>query len=346
MLLQVGPERCGDVLLEPAHGLVQLGRAARAGNARCHGAVGHRKLQRSRWQGHAVRGARLVQRLGTRQHVRRRIRIVELAVAHQQPGVERAADDDGAAEPLARVHERQALLLQQRVAPGEQGAVQPRLLQAVEDDLGFVDAQAEAGDAAIGPELFERAEAALRREGLPVPGVPVAMGVGADVVHEQQVDALQAEPLQAVLERAHDAAVAVVVVRAERQRGGPAVVHRLHGGIGAHQPADLGADDEGIAGLLAQEGAHAVLAQRVPVERGGVEIAQAGIPCRLQRSPGVCLGRGLVQPGQRAATHAEAREPCGAFADTACFCDLHGSVRWVCGAGAHPTSAAPPGARQ
>ena len=45
-----------------------------------------------------------------------------------------------------------------------------------------------------------------------------AMGPDVEVVHQQDVDPVGAEPVQAVLDRAHDAVVAVVVDLGERQR--------------------------------------------------------------------------------------------------------------------------------
>ena len=61
------------------------------------------------------------------------------------------------------------------------------------------------------------------------------------VMDQQQIDARQAEALQAVLEAAHDPIVAVVEAMLEFQAAAPeAVLEILRIVEGAEQPADLG----------------------------------------------------------------------------------------------------------
>ena len=97
-----------------------------------------------------------------------------------------------------------------------------------------------------------------------------AVLVGADVVHVEDVDAGQPEPLQAVLERAHDAVIGVVVDRVERQR--MACGLGMHAGrVRAQQAADLGRQHPFVARPLAQRVADAALGLADAVERRGVE---------------------------------------------------------------------------
>ena len=104
-----------------------------------------------------------------------------------------------------------------------------------------------------------------------------AVLVGADVVDIENVDARQAQALQAVLERAHDAVMRIVVDDVERQR-----VPALERGRGprhrAQQPPDLGRQYPVVTRLIAQRVADGALGLADAVKGCGVDIAHAGRP--------------------------------------------------------------------
>ena len=111
----------------------------------------------------------------------RGVGVVELAAAADRGGQDAGIVDTGeTTRAMPRcLRERQEVLggvaVQQRVASGEHGAVEVGLLERVADGLPFVDAEAEAADAACGFQLLQRAEAAALREGRPVVVVQLAM---------------------------------------------------------------------------------------------------------------------------------------------------------------------------
>ena len=109
-------------------------------------------------------------------------------------------------------------LLEQRVAPGEHDDVEVGLADEVRQHLGLVHPRAVGGDDALRAQLLER------REG-PVERLPVVL-VG--IVHEQEVDAVEPEALEAGLERGEHAVAAVVAHAHVRGRHVEALgVHRV-----------------------------------------------------------------------------------------------------------------------
>ena len=126
---------------------------------------------------------------------------------------------------------------------------------------------------------------------------------------QQQVDARQAQPLQAVLERAHHAIIAVVEPHTERQPAGP---HAAIEGFGVVAPrAWCGRPwwTARIAARLAiQRAAEAVLALRQAVPGRGVVVADAGVPGGLQCGSGLRFGDDLEQVAEPGAAEAELRD--------------------------------------
>ena len=106
----------------------------------------------------------------------------------------------------------------------------------------------------------------------------LAVGVGADVVNQEDVDAVQPQTGEAELHRAHDAVVAVVVIDPERQRLDVAVVRHLVCRNGAQEPADLGGQHIGVPRLFPQDVTHPVFGQAKAIERCRVEIPDPRIP--------------------------------------------------------------------
>ncbi len=149
----------------------------------------------------------------------RRGLVVPGVPAGEDAGIQRAADDNRCADLLAfgqQIIERR--LLEQGVAAGEQESVPIAPIQSLEQHLPLVDADADRAHRAGRSQFFERSIAAVAqsahhsRMGFP------AVLHRADIVHVEDVDPCQPEPLKAVLERAHDSVIGVVVDRIEWQR--------------------------------------------------------------------------------------------------------------------------------
>ena len=103
-----------------------------------------------------------------------------------------------------------------------------------------------------------------------------------EVVDDQGVDLRHSEALQAVLERAHDPIVTVVVVGLELQPAYPSL--RLGRRIDrrTENPTDLGRQDHVVPRLTVEETANAVLALPVAIERSRVVVADALRPSRRE----------------------------------------------------------------
>ena len=154
-----------------------------------------------------------------------------------------------------------------------------------------------ARDAAVAAQLLQGPGAAgveLRLVGRE----PLLGGLheAVEVVDQQQVDGGQTQALEAVLPRAHDAVVGVVVAELEGQSAGPdAAVEALQVAGGLEDAAHLGGQHVPRPLLPPQEVAHAVLGEAVPVVRGGVVEAHAALPGRGQRRLRLVVGDALEQ---------------------------------------------------
>ena len=143
------------------------------------------------------------------------------------------------------------------------------------------------------------------------------MGVATDVVDIEQVDTREAEALQAVLVAAQDAVVRIIVAHAERHRRPEAIALRIVGDarIGIHQPPDLGRDRD--FRTLAQRIADATLGQAATIMRRGIDVAQPGIQCRIDRGACIGIGHRVVEIAERGRTepqfgHGQSGAPHGA----------------------------------
>ena len=117
---------------------------------------------------------------------------------------------------LAERQERgQRVLLEQRVAPGQQEAVEVAAAEQRLADLPFVDASPDGPNGARGAKLLERAVAPAIEQlaHTRVRRATRSVAHHVHVVHEEDVDAILAEPFQARLVRPHHAVVRVVVVK-------------------------------------------------------------------------------------------------------------------------------------
>ena len=105
----------------------------------------------------------------------------------------------------------------------------------------------------------------------------IAVRLAIDVVHVDEVDAREPEPLQAVFERAAHALRAVVVALHEGQRVDEAMLVARRIGARFEQPSDLGRQQIIAARPCAQRVANAPFRAALTVIRRGVEIAHTGV---------------------------------------------------------------------
>ena len=190
-----------------------------------------------------------------------------------------------------------------------------------------VDPGADGADLAVGAQIAEGGEAAV--DELPEPGLVVALGevvVVVQVVDQQHVDFREPQALQAVLVGPDDAVVAVVEAHVELERIDPRIALQAWAVAcwpWLEQPADLGRQRVLRLRLVAQELPDAVLAQPQPVPGGGIEVADAGIPGRLQGSLGVGVGHGGAEIADRCAAVTELGELDRAGADAGALGVVH-----------------------
>ena len=101
---------------------------------------------------------------------------------------------------------------------------------------------------------------------------------GVEVVNQEDVDPIDSEPLEAVLERAHHAVVAVVEDGLKLEAAEPLILD----GVGAERPpehaADFGRNDVLIARLAVERAAERMLGESASVPGGRIEIAHAAVP--------------------------------------------------------------------
>ena len=117
-----------------------------------------------------------------------------------------------------------------------------------------------------------------------------------------------AKALQAVLDRAHDAVVGVVVDQAERQAALELAMVERRRIARLEQAPDLGREHELVALLVAQRLAETVLGQAEAVVRRGVEIADAGVVAGLDRGARLLIGERLVHVAERRPAEAHDRD--------------------------------------
>ena len=128
---------------------------------------------------------------------------------------------------------------------------------------------------------------------------------GVEIVDQQDVDPIDPEPLQAVLERAHHAVVAVVEHGLEFEAAEPLILD----GVGPERPAqdaaDLGRYDVVAARLAIERPAERMLGKSAPVPRRGVEIAHAAVPRGRDERPGLVVVDAVEELAERRGSEAE-----------------------------------------
>ncbi|BBJ45556.1 hypothetical protein SSPO_082740 [Streptomyces antimycoticus] len=312
---QLGPERRGDGLVE---GRDVLGDAAGPGRTRDHGGgrrMGEGELQGGRLDADAMPLGEFLDARDLLDDVRGSVLVLEVGAAREDAGAVRAADDE--VDTLLGRRGEQALqgavVVQQRVAPGEQEGVRLRLVQ-VEGELNgldAVDAEAPCLDHALVAQPLQDAEGA--GAGTLVDGEPlVAVEVLGDVVDPDDVEPVGAQAPQAVLDRpqggvgrplVHDLVGTAVfeqtALLAEVTVGG--VLHLVE-----DDATHLRAEHVLVAGAPGERVAEANLRQAGAVEGGGVVVTDAVLPGGVDGGGGLLGGDVAEHAAQRCGAEAEA----------------------------------------
>ena len=183
-----------------------------------------RKLDRRRLQADAVPRRDRLDARHAREHVGRRIGVPVLGArpraGHQDAGVERRGeqDRDAACADAERQQRRQRRRVEQRVAAGQHEAVEVAVGRIALERRRLVDADADGARSCPRCAVSRARDRRRSSIGDSSPRRRSPRHFGGDVVDEDDVDAREPEPLQAVLDRAHGAVVGVVEHDVERQR--------------------------------------------------------------------------------------------------------------------------------
>ncbi len=274
------------------------------------GRMGERELQRRVGEGDAMRAADpLDPRHAVQDGGRRRLVIVGRAgdgAGREDARIEHPAQHHADAFPFGKRQEFvQGRLLQERVAAGEQHGVEIAGLGEADAHLGFVESDPDRPDGSRCAQSVERPISAVHRFAEPVLGRrPMIFAV--HVVDEQDVDAVEPEPQQRLLDRAHRAVIGVVEPQRVREAAhitGPALPGRARLG---HAP-DLGREDERLPRHAAQGGAAAVLREAVAVERRRIDEGDAVIERGRDRRDGGRVVEARVKIADRGRPEPDAR---------------------------------------
>ena len=144
---------------------------------------------------------------------------------------------------------------------------------------------------------------------------------GADVVHVQDVDAIEAESLEAVLERPHDTVIAVVVDEVERHGRQEAVTRGCVAGRFEQTP-DLGRQNVILSLTVPQGIAHAAFAQSLSVMGRRVEIPKSLRPGSIENLRSLGVAYCVIQVAERRTAEAEHVDGESGCSNAACFHDL------------------------
>ena len=188
-------------------------------------------------------------------------------------------------------------------------------MQGLFADLILVDPQPDSADRAGRAQRVHGAIALVHGDGevMPIGG---AMRVLADVVHVQDIDAVQSEALQAVFEGAHDPRIAVVIFDIEGH--GRAKTVALPGVAGGPQQAtDLSGQYIRLGAVTSQQIPEPALAQPLSIVRSGIVVAKTGLPGGVQQGAGVTVGKFVIEIAKRRATKAQRVEGQGRVAELA-----------------------------
>ena len=219
----------------------------------------------------------------------------------------------------------QCVLFEKRIASGKQEKVEVAAFGERRRPLPFIDAGADRLDHALVAQGHHRAVArAHELLDASIRCRRAAVGENVEVVHEQNVDPVDAKPLQRGFEGAHHAVMAVVIDLAPRRRveefSDPrALVRRAD----LKQAADLGGEHIVVAGLAAQEGIEPRFGKTEAVERRGVVVSNSAMPRRLQNRLRILFADRAEEIAERRRAEAKLGELQTAIADPVEMPNLH-----------------------
>jgi hypothetical protein len=310
---QVGPEGGRDRLVQ---GGGVLGDPAGSGGAGDDGGgrrVGQGELEGGGLDADAVLVGKGLETVDALDDLRRGLLVLEVGAAGEDAGAVGATDDH--VDVLFLGHRQQPLqgvgMVEEGVAAGEEEPVGPGLVEGEGhlDGLGLVDAQSPGPDDAFVAQAGQDAEgsgAGLFE--LLDPGV--AVEVLRDVVDPDDVEAVDAHTAEAAL----DGALGGVGGPLVEDLVGVAVLEQAAllaevGDVGLRfvedDPADLGGQHVGVAGLGREHLAQALLGEAGAVEGCGVVVADALVPGGLDSGAGVLVGDRAEHVAQRGGAEAE-----------------------------------------
>ena len=101
---------------------------------------------------------------------------------------------------------------------------------------------------------------------------------GVEVMNQQDVDPIDSESLQAVLEGAHHAVVAVVEDSLKLEAAAPLILDGVGPERAAEDTANFGRDDIVIARLAVERATERMFGQTAPIPGRRIEIVHAAVP--------------------------------------------------------------------
>ena len=302
---QFGPQRRRDGGRHQPRILTHLVGGATAGDDGGDDRVRGAELQCGGPKVDAMPPAHRCQPVPARNHLGGRPRVIVGPAAREHTGIVRAAHDNRhPARHALRKQRVERACVQQRVSPGQQKDVRIGGVQRAQAGLDEIDAQAPGSDHTLLAHALQGDRGAgHRRVEAVAPVRPVR--VGADVVDVGDVDAVEAEPFEAVLDRAPRTVGRIVELHLEGQ-----AVHEA-GALASRitdrheQPADLGRKRERLPRAVAQRRPEAALGEAEPIQRRRVKMPDANIPCGIERRASLFVRKRREQIADRSAAAAE-----------------------------------------
>ena len=270
--------------------------------------------RRGKWSAAVASGTRVIgadrgDPAGAVENLGRRIGVEELGpllrTGREDARVEGSGGDDrDTARRASREEPVETALVEEGVAAGEHEDVEVTRLGKAGEHRGIVHADADRADEAGVAKPGERAVAALhhlaeaRLDG-------IAMPVAVDVVDVEDVDAVGAETLEAVLDRAEHPVPRIVVDRLEGER----VAEHARRRAAPHRPqhpSDLRRDHRAVPDT-AKAGTEPVLGEAVAIEGCRIEIGDPRREGSRHGRVGHILLDDVIEPAERAAAETEDR---------------------------------------
>src|SRR5271166_450921 len=311
LVLELRPQVGRNGVTEGGQILLDLGARNRAGDDRGDDWVPERKLEGGGRQRHAVAGADLLD-LSHPLENGGAGRLVIVHRARNGAGCENsriiaAADNNAdAAFGATREFAVEHVLLEQGVAHRQQEEIDVEEIKKPGNHPHHVQPGPYPLDDSLTAQFVERTPAGsceLDEIGVDVRLTPVAPCV--KIVDQQEVDAVDPEALQAVLERAHHAVIAVVEHGLELQPTEPLVFDGPRLQRPTKDAPDLARDDEFAPGLPVERAAEAMFGLPAAVPGRGVEVARPALPRALNDRRRIVVLDPIEEVAKRRGSEAE-----------------------------------------